>query len=378
MLSKGADTNIQDKNGNTDLHLIANRNSTEKMKEYAGLLNKYDADFNAINDEGETPVHTAVNANCGLPVDVLFKEGPDVNMRDNMDYTPVTKAFSAPLRSADILRNLGHQLIMQHECKFLVYLDVFCYIIGYEGFMNFKIKFADELLKLKQKMIHKSIIGYYDLLIASPRKVKKCLGSDDILQALIIFDENKYIFGNRIIRNFKKVDVIRLLRNRQKFSVLLNILNCKDNQMHDYWRIDHSFFNPHSKQMSVMKILRNSTHCINLGDKNSRTVLHCVANVGIMSCTQKPLKMGADVNAIRSNGFTPLHLACMSKHEDCMGIILNYGPSLNVQHSKYCTPLHLHFLSGMENERLLKKMLSKGADPIIQDKNGNTTLQRKG
>ncbi|KAK9874491.1 hypothetical protein WA026_002841 [Henosepilachna vigintioctopunctata] len=204
MLSKGADPNIQDKNGNTALHLLANRNSTEKIKEFTRLLIEYDADLNAINEEGETPVHTAVNANCGLMVDVLLKEGADVSIRDNMGYTPVTKAFSAPLRSADILRNLGNHLIMQHECKFQVDLDMLHYIIGNDGFMNFKNNCADELLKLKQKKIHNYNISYYDILIASPHKVAKCLGNDDILQALIIFDESEYIFGNRIIRNFQK------------------------------------------------------------------------------------------------------------------------------------------------------------------------------
>ncbi|KAK9874498.1 hypothetical protein WA026_002849 [Henosepilachna vigintioctopunctata] len=144
--------------------------------------------------------------------------------------------------------------------------------------------------------------------------------------------------------------------------------------MDDYWRIDHSFFNSHRKQMSVMKILRNLTHGINLRDQNGWTVSHFFANLSNMSYTQNLLKMGANVNAIKSSGFTPLHLTCMSKHEDCMNIILNYGPSMNVQHSKYCTTLHLYFLSGMQNERLLKKMLSKGADPYIQDKYGNTAF----
>ncbi|KAK9874490.1 hypothetical protein WA026_002840 [Henosepilachna vigintioctopunctata] len=143
--------------------------------------------------------------------------------------------------------------------------------------------------------------------------------------------------------------------------------------MDDYRRIDNSF-NSLRKRRSVMKILRNSTHGINLRDKNGWTVLLCVANLGNMSYTRKPLRMEADVNAISSNGFTPLHLACMSRHEECMDIILNYGPSMNIQHSKYCTPFHLYFLSGMQNERLLKKMLSKGADPNIQDKSGNTAL----
>ncbi|KAK9874497.1 hypothetical protein WA026_002848 [Henosepilachna vigintioctopunctata] len=222
MLSKGANPNIQDKNGNTALHLLANRKSTERMREFARLLIEYDTDLNAINEEGATPVHTAVNANCGLMVDVLFKEGADVNIRNNMGYTPVTKASSAPLRIADILRNLGNQLIMQHECKFLVYLDVLFYIIGYEGFMNFKIKCADELLKLKKKMIQNCTISYFDILTASPHKVAKCLGNDDILQALIIFDENKYIFGNRIFRNSKK----RLRRHKaaQKLTEIFSVV----------------------------------------------------------------------------------------------------------------------------------------------------------
>ncbi|KAK9874494.1 hypothetical protein WA026_002845 [Henosepilachna vigintioctopunctata] len=129
------------------------------------IINALNADLNAINEEGKTPVHTTVNANCGRLVYVLLKEGADVNMRDNMGYTPVTKAFSTPLCSADILGNLGNQLIMQHECKFLVYLDVLYYIILYEGFMNFSINRGGEFLTLNQKIIHNNSINFYDILL---------------------------------------------------------------------------------------------------------------------------------------------------------------------------------------------------------------------
>ncbi|KAK9874502.1 hypothetical protein WA026_002853 [Henosepilachna vigintioctopunctata] len=185
------------------------------MKDFARLLIKYGADLKSINEEGETPVHTAVNANCGLMADVLLKEGADMSIRDNMGYTPVTKAFSAPLRSADILRNLGNHLIMQHECKFQVDLDILHYIIDYDGFMNFQINCADELLKLKQKKIHNYNITY-------PHEVAKCLGNDDILQDLIILDESKYNFGNRIIRNFKKG--MRRHKAAQKLREIFNVV----------------------------------------------------------------------------------------------------------------------------------------------------------
>ncbi|KAK9874499.1 hypothetical protein WA026_002850 [Henosepilachna vigintioctopunctata] len=241
MLIKGADPNIQDMDGNTSLHFLPNRKSTERMKEFSRLLIKYDAELNAMNEEEETPVHSAVNANYGLLLDVLFKEGADVNIKDYRGNTPITKSFSAPLRSADILRNLGNQL--------------------------------------------------------------------------------------------------------------LNIRNYKNNKVGDYWRIDHPFFNSHSKRMSVMKILRNSNQGINLRDKNGWTVLHCVGNLGNISYTRKLLRMGADVNAISSNGFTPLNQACMSKHADCME-----GADVNIRDNMGYTPVTKAFSAPLRSADILRNL----------------------
>ncbi|KAK9874503.1 hypothetical protein WA026_002854 [Henosepilachna vigintioctopunctata] len=221
ILSKGADPNITDMDGNTALHLLAFRKHTEKMEEFVRLLMEYDADINAINEEGHTPVHAAVNVSCGVLVNVLLQEGADVNIRDNRGNTAITKAFSAPLSSADILMNLGKHLVMQYECNFQVDLDMLNYIIGYEDFMIFKIKCGDELLNLKQKMFPNTTISYYDILIAYPNKLAKCLGNDVILQTLMIFDESEYIFGNRIVRNFKKG--LRLHKATEKLREIFNV-----------------------------------------------------------------------------------------------------------------------------------------------------------
>ncbi|KAK9874493.1 hypothetical protein WA026_002844 [Henosepilachna vigintioctopunctata] len=145
LLKEGADINIKDNTdiyGNTAFHLVNIGKSTGKMKKFVRLLMEYDADINAINEEGPTPVHTAVNANCGLLVDVLLKEGADINIKGNMGI------------------NLRNQLIIQHECKLLVDLDVLKYINGYEGFMNSNIKCGGKFLTLDQKLIHNYTINF--------------------------------------------------------------------------------------------------------------------------------------------------------------------------------------------------------------------------
>ncbi|ASJ22529.1 hypothetical protein BHAMNSH16_13110 [Brachyspira hampsonii] len=126
LLSKNANPNIKDKNGNTALHLaVMNANkSKSKYIEVINTLIKYNADINILNDKnqlalniavinndteisnilinaeselnniynGYAPIHIAVKNNNISIVDNLLLNGADAEIKDSRGYTPLATA----------------------------------------------------------------------------------------------------------------------------------------------------------------------------------------------------------------------------------------------------------------------------------------------
>lgn len=126
LLSKNADPNIKDKEGNTALHLAV-INSGKSRNEYIEVINhiiKYNADVNTLNNKnqsalnisvinndneisdilinakselnnihnGYAPIHTAVKNNNLSLASNLLKNGAYVNIKDKNGYTPLYMA----------------------------------------------------------------------------------------------------------------------------------------------------------------------------------------------------------------------------------------------------------------------------------------------
>ena len=110
----GVDVNAVDRNGNTPLHLAAFQSEDSSAR----FLLSLGADMEARNLKGETPLHMAVKArNLRTTKDMLLK-GAERDVRDNQGMYPIDltaeiedkklrKAFNRALvsKSSDVIQN---------------------------------------------------------------------------------------------------------------------------------------------------------------------------------------------------------------------------------------------------------------------------------
>ena len=86
LLEKEVDVNHQDNAGNTALLLVAqNRCYKETVKE----LYRAGADLNAVNKNGDTPLHFALQYGDKESAVFMIKKGADYNHANNRGVTPV-------------------------------------------------------------------------------------------------------------------------------------------------------------------------------------------------------------------------------------------------------------------------------------------------
>ena len=86
LLEKGADAGHADAAGNTALHVITQQHS------YKGIVKELfraGADVNAVNAQGVTPLHLALQYGDQESAIFMIKKGADYNCADNRGITPV-------------------------------------------------------------------------------------------------------------------------------------------------------------------------------------------------------------------------------------------------------------------------------------------------
>jgi len=73
--------------------------------------------------------------------------------------------------------------------------------------------------------------------------------------------------------------------------------------------------------------------------EQGRTALHCVTSKGFLKCVEILINSRADVNATDDEGYTPIHLAVINGHVDCV-ILIGEKANLNKRDGYRYTPLH--------------------------------------
>ncbi len=84
LISRGAEVNCKDINGNTPLHFAAS-----SSKEVVALLIAKGAEVNARENDQSTPLHNAAGMGRAEIVKLLLAAGADINARNKKGWTPL-------------------------------------------------------------------------------------------------------------------------------------------------------------------------------------------------------------------------------------------------------------------------------------------------
>ena len=108
LLNQGADVNAQDNDGRTPLHTAVSTIFGGREREAIEVLLNQEADANTKNKDGDAPLHTVCLLNFYEMAEVLLKHGADVNVKDNDSNTPLHRAvWSNALETAEVLLKHG-------------------------------------------------------------------------------------------------------------------------------------------------------------------------------------------------------------------------------------------------------------------------------
>ncbi len=137
----------------------------------------------------------------------------------------------------------------------------------------------------------------------------------------------------------------------------------------------------------VQKLLAENVD-VNAQDRLGNTALSVAASRGNSIICKMLLDSGAQVGLANKDGLTSLHVAVMSGNIDVVTLLIDRGADVNAQDSyRGRTPLlwAVRMTQGSVKKKrpqmsvkkataLIKLLLSKGADPMLQDLEGKTAL----
>ena len=111
---------------------------------------------------------------------------------------------------------------------------------------------------------------------------------------------------------------------------------------------------------------------LNMRNSKGETLLTLACTHGDVKFVEHLLKQGADPNISNRNLTTPLLIALKEQNIELTKVLLAHKPDLNIDIKS--SGGYLHYAVLCENPNLVLLLLKNGADPGVQDGDGNTPL----
>jgi serine/threonine-protein phosphatase 6 regulatory ankyrin repeat subunit B len=387
LVDSGCDINIQDKKGNTALHIATKVGSYEIIEylfQHGGNINKKNqrgntsiqiaasngklkiykyfikngANVNTKNKKGLSLIHNISNSGGIELLEYFIGSYPDTNMHvlTNKKQTPLAlvlkykdyeKIISELLKHGitnkpDIFKNTEIHIAIKYASDRPIYIKK---MISLEADVNIQNKTGDTALHLGVKTASLKIIkimlkkykdlnlynddGYNILHVACS---SHRYSTQDVIDYLI-----GVLGANTLTREGNNILAIALCDNLE--GVWQSMLE---------YHHDLILHKNNKGESILMYYLNNSMHDVDTIDtliyhygdimyqtnNNGDTCLHVATNVGNTTSVNFFLKQGMDINVKNNEGFTPMHVAAKNGYKDFVKLLHERGGDVNSEDNK--------------------------------------------
>ncbi|XP_073238296.1 poly [ADP-ribose] polymerase tankyrase-1-like [Porites lutea] len=397
LLKKGADTNLQNKDSLTPLHIASEKSHTDAME----LLIKNGSKVNAVDALGETALHRAAAAGQISACRVLITHGADVSLRSFQGHTaaevasePVQKILheEPPSTGSEIEKQLleaARSGDMEVVKKLCTPQTVNCRDL--EGRHSTPLHFAagyNRVTVVEYLLQNGADVHAKDKGGLVPLHNACSYGHYEVAELLVkhgavvnVADLWKFTPLHEASAK-GKFEICRLLlkhgadpqKKTRDGQTPLDLVKEGDTDVADLLRGDAALLDA-AKKGNLTRVMKLSTpeniNCRDTQGRNS-TPLHLAAGYNHFEVAEYMLESGADVNAQDKGGLIPLHNASSYGHVDIASLLIKHNTDVNATDRWLFTPLHEASQKG--RTQLCALLLAHGADPTMKNQEGQTAL----
>ncbi|GKT47789.1 ankyrin-1 [Colletotrichum spaethianum] len=326
LLENGADPRRLDSQNRTVLHCAIGSTDSEVCQ----MLLRKDGGYliNAVDQNGQTPLHIAAMAGSNAMVTLLLDNGADPKRVDSHGRTSLHCAIQSENLDAS-------RALIQKAADFLVHTGD----------------------RHGQTPLHAAAIAGSTSVLwlllesgADPRRV----------------DSNRRTALHCAIQG-EHVEVCQALIREASGQ----LVNAMDDERRSPLHHAASW-----GDVTIVGMLLDQEAAIDAQDSKGLTALHVAVSQGYKKVVELLLNRGADVHmTISRRKRTAMHTAAYLGHVEIVETLLRFGAFLDVQDAKGETPLHLAVAHGQRKVKTL--LVKRGADVRMLSSRGSTPLDQK-